>query len=314
MTNVAPLTAVEACALGRRYLDAAVTASGFQSQVSLTDDMSAVVNDPEPLFGPRPSMPTELFTSLVVYDLVYAGTAPSPTAGLLLDLVQRHRRPAGHFDFFIEEGLLPTDADCTAFGSSVVAAQSGGQDERLATTVERLVNNVDDTGVIEVYLPPAGARRYVDAAVCANVLEFLYRLRCQGRAVATIGHVAGALRSGSHLDGTRYYPSAEALPFFVARLVRSSPDAAADLREPLADAMDAPRPAPRSAMDTAMRLYTSATLGHATDQQVDAVVKAQRPDGSWPPHALYRFGRRHGFFGSTALATAIAVAALSPPR
>jgi hypothetical protein len=292
------------------HLAATVTDVGFQSSISETPDMSRPVEHPSTYFGDRDDWPLEIFTSAVVLELAYALRPDDPVAVRLAALVADRRDPAGHLDFMFEPDLLPTDVDTTAVGLSALLRRGTTADEPMRRTIDRIVDNVDDHGVIEVYLPPAGERRYVDAAVCANVLHLLALSGDLHRAGPTIDHLASVLAAGGAVDGTRYYPSPDALVVFASRLVAVSDELRERVGEPLRPVVTARLGASDIALDRAMRSTAAAHLGLAADADLTALLDQQLDDGSWPAHALYRFGRRHGFFGSTPLVTAFAVAAI----
>jgi hypothetical protein len=287
-----------------------LTEVGFQSHIGETPDLSRLVEHPSAYFGERDDWPLEIFTSAVVLELAYAPRPRDPVAGRLAALVADRRDPAGHLDFMFEPGLLPTDVDTTAVGLSGLLRRGAQVDAPMRRTIDRIVDNVGADGVIEVYLPPAGERRYVDPTVCANGLHLLALTGDVHRAGPTIDHLAEVLTAGGAPDGTRYYPSPDALLVFASRLVTASAELGDRLGPPLRRLAAGRLGASRVALECAMRAAAAAHLGLPAETDLAALLDAQGPDGSWPPHALYRFGRRHGYFGSGELVTAFAVAAL----
>lgn len=306
--NVERLDEARARALAQ--LAGCLTQVGFQSRISETPDLSRLVEHPSAYFGERDDWPLEIFTSAVVLELAYAPRPDDPVARRLAALVADRRDPAGHLDFMFEPGLLPTDVDTTAVGLAALLRRGAPVDEAMRRTIDRIVDNVDAHGVIEVYLPPAGERRYVDPTVCANGLHLLALTGDLHRAGPTVDHLAEVLAAGGAPDGTRYYPSPDALLVFASRLVTASAELSDRLGPPLRRLVTGRLGASRVALECAMRSTAATHLGLPADDDLAALVDAQRPDGSWPPHALYRFGRRHGYFGSSELVTAFAVAAL----
>ena len=299
-----------AASAGTAWLSGELGDDGFQSQVAATVDLVEVISDPSELFPGRSTMPLELFSSMLVLDLVFLDRPDDPARVALAELLVARRRPAGHFDFFFEEGLLPTDVDCSAIGSALLVAMFG-EDDAVHSTADRIGACVDGAGVIEVYLPPQGERRRLDATVCANAAHLFFLLGREVEIEPTLGHLTHVIESDGYLDGTRYYQSPEAFLFFCARMATASGAAADRFVDPLRRALDRhPLADSAGASDVAMRLGAAARVGGHIGSLPSRLVDLQAADGSWAPHAVYRFGRRHGFFGSSALVTAFAVDAL----
>jgi hypothetical protein len=239
---------------GLRYLEISMTSDGFQSGISMSENMTDMVDNPSVFFPDRDEMPTELFTSLLVLDLAYKSRPEHAVAQRLGAIVKDQRRPAGHFDFFFDLDLLPTDVDCTSIASSLFVSRLVGEQSLLDATVDRVVENVDDAGVIEVYLPPVGDRHYVDPTVCANALHLLYTVGQQGRARPTVEHVYDVLVDEGYLDGTRYYPSPDAFLVFAARMATASRSAFEMFGRPVQVALERREPGHGAGLHVAMRL------------------------------------------------------------
>ena len=301
----------EAVERGVEWLGRQAGPDGFQSQVGTTVGLDEVISDPSGLFPGLTTMPRELFSSMLVLDLVYLDRPSDPVGAALAALMRERRRPAGHFDFFFDEGLLPTDVDCSSIGSALIVATAGA-DDGVHATADRIAACVDDAGVVEVYLPPQGERRRLDAVVCANAAHLFYVLGREAEIEPTLGHIADVIDDDGWVKGTRYYQSPEAFLFFCARMVTASPAAAERFGGPLRAALDRHSLSPdASALEVAMRLGASGRVDAPSGDLASRLVHEQEADGSWAPFAVYRFGRRHGFFGSSELVTAFAVDALA---
>lgn len=295
---------------GVEWLGRQVGPDGFQSQVGTTVGLEEVISDPSGLFPGLTAMPRELFSSMLVLDLVYLERPSDPVGAALAALMRERRRAGGHFDFFFDEGLLPTDVDCSSIGSSLVVATAGA-DDGVHATADRIAACVDDAGIVEVYLPPQGERRRLDAAVCANAAHLFYALGRETEIEPTLGHIADVIDDDRYIDGTRYYQSPEAFLFFCARMATASSGAYERFAGSLRAALERHSLSPdASALEVAMRVGASVRVGASWGGLASRLVRAQEPDGAWAPYAVYRFGRRHGFFGSSALVTAFAVDAL----
>lgn len=302
--------AVDAADRGVRWLASRLGDQGYQSEVGTTVELTAVIDDPSALFPGLVTMPSELFSSMLVLDLVYLSRPADPVRDALVALLSIHRRPAGHFDFFIDEGLLPTDIDCSSIGSALLVALDGA-DDAVHAVADRIAACVDDAGIVEVYLPPQGERHRIDATVCANAAHLFHLLGREAEIEPTLRFLEEVIDQDAYRQGTRYYQSPEAFLFFAARMAAASPVAAERFGGRLRAALGRyPLGASASALEVAMRLGAGARVAAPVDGLATRLVDGQAPDGSWPAHALYRFGRRHGYFGSADLVTAFAVAAL----
>lgn len=299
------------CQRGLHFLETAYQeGTGYQCFVSSTPDMLSPVHSPEAYLYPGlQEFPAENFSNMVIFDLIFRDK-PNASIGqaILTELQRSHRR--GIFYFFQLESLLPPDVDSTALGVSLLAETGCIESSALDHAVEKTLTNTNGEGVIEVYFPPCGHRRYVDAVVCANAL---YLLTLAGRAQEarkTIDFVAESLCSQAYLRGTRYY-SPDLFLYFVSRLVARFPQQYPDFAYSLRHAIQARRGATETPLDAAARLITAKRAGVANEVDEQTLLLAQAADGGWPADVFYRFGRRHGYFGGRALTTAFAVNALA---
>ncbi|MEU5251196.1 hypothetical protein [Streptomyces longwoodensis] len=257
----------------------------------------------------------------------------------------RHR-----YRFLPGPGGLPADTDCTAlalaarYESGLLPAaglRAGARDllrsAAPATVLPRQQAAERDAGAVRpgVFLVywedgkepgtlPRGPKQ--DPVACANALYALLLAdltgcdEARGVADATVGHLAEHLSSGRFLCGTRYYPSPDAFLYAVSRLCARFPDAARPLTAPARRALErtgAGAPAvPGSVLETALRVLAADHLGVTAgqDERRAQLVRAQRPDGSWPAAAYYRMGRLPVYFGSAYLTTVFALSALRTAR
>ena len=166
-----------------------------------------------------------------------------------------------------------------------------------------------------------------DPAVACNALFALKLATREGLADPagvihyTLKYVERHLVSGEYRNGTRYYPSPDVFLCYVAQLCARF----ADCREQLGSALLAalrdrnrypPRPGrpddPGTALNLAQRILTANLLGVELGQagQKEQLIQLQGSAGVWGPCPLFSLGKRAVYFGSAALTTVFALAAL----
>lgn len=302
-----------AAARGLSFLQRLYPVYGFQSFISQTPDMLNPVASPDALYPGLATFPLEVFTTMIVTDLIFKWWAgPTLRTDLLRTVQDAHTN--GIFHFFADRNLLPADVDCTAIGLSILFETGWIDPEVVNRVVDIIVNNTDDEGVVKVYFPPAAHRQYVDPVVCVNALYLMALLGRQDEAQATEAFIFRFLTSKAYWQGTRYYPSPDAFLYFLARLGGRFDFYRERLNELLRQALIDRAGATNMSLDLAMRLIVARQVDITNADEGDKLLRQQNDDGAWPADAFFRFGRRHGFFGSQALTTAFAVAALLSPN
>lgn len=188
-------------------------------------------------------------------------------------------------------------------------------------------------GVVMVYwedgaepgVRPRGKKH--DPAVACNVLYALKLAAAAGLSdphgviQQTTAYVARHLFSGDYRSGTRYYPSPDTFLYYVAQLCARFRDCQELLGSTLRWALlgrnrSAARPGspddPASALNLAQRILAAklirSELGQTSQQR--ALLKLQEPSGAWAPSPLFSLGKRAVYFGSAAITTVFALAAL----
>lgn len=278
----------------------------------------------------------ETFSAMVAARLLArAGVRGALLSALCRSFADRHLER--RFRFFHGGLGFAADADCT--GVALAALHDAralrrehlfaGARELLACVPERHAER-DDAALVDhvplVYWDddrePGVARRGLkqDPVVAANALYALLAAEEAGLAdprlprfvAATLGYLRDALSSG--VERTRYYPSRDALLCFVgelqARFPALQPELALSLRTAVRVRL-ADREAPETPIDLAMRLLAAAAARLDPAPLRERLLAAQRDDGTWPAGPFFTLGRIPGLaFGSAALTTAFAVAAL----
>jgi hypothetical protein len=268
-------------------------------------------NSQQRTFERRQLVDRESFTTMMVLDLLCGVPGTEALTGEMARVLATRMRPDGLFHFFVDQGAIPADADCTATGAGLLL-RCGLIERDLANAVlDRLLLNVDAENVVQTYLDPSPQRRdIVDPVVCVNVLHLaamLGRLSC---AAPTQAFVERVLRDRLYVFGTRYYPRPENFLWFLARLVTDFPEAMQALHGEVRIALEEQRGMSQLPMDQAQWLLASVRLGVVEDEAIARFLDLQQEDGSWPIDAFFRYGRSGIFFGTPVVTTAMAASLL----
>lgn len=166
-----------------------------------------------------------------------------------------------------------------------------------------------------------------DPAAAANALYALKLAQREGLKNAeevirrTQDYIVHHLVSGNYRQGTRYYPSPDVFLYFTSRLVATYPElrpALSDaLRRAIAERNNLPAQGatahdPLNALNLAFRILAAKNVGGMDmSEQKAYLIGLQQADGSWSCLPFYSQGRLQLYFGSAALTTVAALAALS---
>ncbi|RDW78943.1 uncharacterized protein DSM5745_05795 [Aspergillus mulundensis] len=230
------------------------------------------------------------------------------------DLIYLEEHPRT-WNFFIGQSLLTTTAYPDDFDTTCAALTVLKPDRQTACSVlDELASHVNDDGIILTYFDRSRPR--IDPVVCVNVLRAFYEHGRGHELQPSLHWVHEVLKTRAYVDGTRYYPTAEAFLYFVARLLQCTQEALLQrefsdlLRQRVKERIGKPG----DALCLAMRLLACQYVGvPAADAERDvASLRAmQDADGGWEPGCVYRYGKTDIRIGSRGLATALAVKALS---
>ena len=266
-----------------------------------------------PDFAVRIEMPDEVFTSAIVLDVLRDhGLSPRVKSRIVDFLGESHEE--GLFSYFVERGLLPRDIDDTGLALSVLV-EAGAVSESVAhAALTKVLANVDESGVLHVYLPPRGereGRHRVDPIPCANALYLAYLLGREAEARPSEAYLLDVLAAQRRAtaQGFYYYLSPDVLTYWVSRLLRFEPFRA-KYRDVVEDALRARLGSSDSALDLALRAVTADNLALEGVAERAELAQAQQPDGSWPIAPIYKLGRSDVYVGSESIVTALAVRAL----
>jgi hypothetical protein len=255
---------------------------------------------------------------MVVLELLKDAPLAFELKADILALLADKRTPEGLHHFFVEEALLPADADCTAIANGLLLEFGLLPEAAASRTADRIEANRNADGLLCVYFTDDPGRRHVvDPVVCANALSFLTRLGRQRQARETIRFLVHLVDSRGYEEGTRYYPSADAFLFFAARLVHTAPAGYRRLGAALKRRIEERWDADGTPLDLAFRAIAADFVG-ARPRLGDLrgrLVSARRAGGVWGACPFFRYGRSAVYFGSEIVTTAFALRALaSLPR
>jgi hypothetical protein len=193
-------------------------------------------------------------------------------------------------------------------------------DEMLQTRGEDYVVQV--RRLLQFFSPPPDAefpktyfdneRPRVDPVVCVNVLALFYSQGRGGELAQTLDYVQDVLLHRAYEDGTRYYETAEAFLFFVARLLHVAPDATLRARlEPLLkERVNERTGMAADALALAMRVLACAAVGMQNTVDSRVLRLMQEEDGGWPLCWFYKYASSGVKIGNRGFTTALAVNAL----
>ena len=279
--------------------------SGFSSQegfASWTTDTVA--------FAQRKRAPTEYFSTMVVTQLLVDASQFSGVIERVRDFVLASCNSRGFVHFFADHELLPADIDCTGVGHALLFA-IGQPHPDLPGIVDRLLHNVREDGVIEVYEQPAGDHGgRVDPCALVNALYLVFYVGREREAEPSLQVVEDFLVSDAFEQGTRYYPSGDLFLYFLSRLLRDFERSHERFLQPLHARLAARFGRPASTFEQATRVAAADNVGLFDPDDLAQLVHDQQADGSWPPGAFFKYGRATRYFGSEAVTTAFALRAL----
>ncbi len=310
--NAQPNTA-EAYARGLSHLIRLYQQNKFQSFISSTADMLTPVESPETLFPGLTKFPREIFTQLMITDLIFKHKPELEISSKLLIELEDIQADGGIINFFKDDSLLPSDIDCTAIGLTILLETGKGNLNVIHQVVDRILDTVNEAGIIQVYFPPFGHRGYTDPIVCINALYLIALLGREKEAKKTEDYIFEHLRTQAYLEGSRYYPSPDIFLYFLSRLVNRFPHFRAKFGDQIRRAVKTRLGSTKLPLDLAARVITAKAVGIWNEFEERELILSKNGHGGWPANAFFRFGTRVGFFGCSALTTAFALKALETP-
>lgn len=249
----------------------------------------------------------ERFTALVIGQLLDpldgATAAARALATAIARTVTAGLAGADRVHFFLDPRLLPADADCTAVAYLLALRAGLAAPADAHRALDLIAGNVGPGGVVATYFEPTGDRAgVVDAVVCANAMRLAWQLGRGADLAPTWHYLRASIRDRAYLDGTRYYPSPDCLLYALA-LGRPFDE----LRRAVADRVGTTG----ATLDLAQRILAAHRLG--LDATIDRARLAARiaADGTCRAEGWFCYGRSRRWFGSRALSTAFAHAALA---
>lgn len=248
--------------------------------------------------------PPERFTALVVGQLL----CELPEAHQLTSQIARTLAlavaGADRVHFFHETSRLPPDADCTAVAYLLLLRTGQVSEADAHRAFDLIAQTTNSDGIVATYFDPSGERaNIVDAVVCANVLRLALRLGRLRDVRATARYLRQLVGDTHYLTGSRYYPSPDCLLYAL-----SLGEPFAELRAAVASRIGATD----HVLDLAQRVLATRRLGIVNELDRARLLARRLPDGSWPAEGWFCYGRSRQWFGSSALSTAFALAAVGP--
>ncbi|WP_437622825.1 hypothetical protein [Sorangium sp. So ce1151] len=266
-----------------------------------------------PDFTSRIEMPDEIFTSAIILDLLMESRLSSRVKRRLTEFLgESHEH--GLFSYFVDASLLPRDVDDTGLALSVLVKVGAAPVGVALSAVSKVLQNVNDAGIIHVYMPPRGERENrcrIDPVPAANALYLAYLLGREDEARATEEYLIDSLRPEKFAcpNAFYYYLTPDVLLYWASRLLDFDKflQKYAHVVEGALRARVGSSDVP---LELALRVITANRLRIDNASERDALRRAQTPDGSWPISPIYKLGRSDVYVGSEALVTAFALKAL----
>jgi hypothetical protein len=214
--------------------------------------------------------------------------------------IAAQRRDDGTWSYWPKDLRAPADADDTACCAMALGL---ADDARVAGRFEA---NRDTSGLFYTWFGQAA--NDVDSVVNANVLAYLGPCRADRVVEYLIDLVLFDRERGSY----RYYLDPAALHYAIARAMRTVPGLRL-CEQALVGKLRARLATPTgSILAVAQSFSALAMCGDAPD--VDRLIEAQSPDGSWPVEAFYAGPEPDGslsmWYGSAELSTVLCLEAL----
>jgi hypothetical protein len=301
---------IDAFAKGLSFLTEIYKQNRFQSFISSTPDMSTPVECPETLFPGLAEFPSEIFTPMMITDLVFKDKPELKIYSDLVNEVKSYQSDDGVFTFWNDYSLIPADIDDTGIGLTILV-EAGKVDLSIVhQVVDRILNNTSEDGIFRVYFPPYGHRSYVDPVVCVNALSLFALLGREKEAQKTEDYVFEYLRTKAYLKGTRMYASPDIFLYYMARLIDKSTYYRERFEDHIRQELQTRIGTTHQPMDLAARVITAKAVSISNDLEESYLILFQNSNGGWPANSFFEFHRRHGHFGCEALTTAFAVKAL----
>ncbi|KAH8768896.1 HAD-like domain-containing protein [Diaporthe sp. PMI_573] len=222
----------------------------------------------------------------------------------------------GLWNYFFEAPVLttrefPPDADTTVTAYLSLPEQYLSTVPDVRLVVERMCNNLDTDGIMQVYFDDERPRTV--AEVCCNILRMFnkFGFGSDPRAKKSEDYVVDCLNNNACLDGTRHYSTPESFLYFVARLyAETSSDTLrrrlSGIKTQLMERLNVPA----NPLALALRLFACQTVDlypelYRKDLQI--LLSLQEEDGGWPAGHFCRLGRTGTRIGNRGLTTALAV-------
>ncbi|MBI5389284.1 hypothetical protein HZB01_02800 [Candidatus Woesearchaeota archaeon] len=252
----------------------------------------------------------EIGSSFLILEHALKHTPESLATQAVVEACLRKMRD-GLFSFYADENLLPQDTDTTAWAVSTLFEMQKIGEAALHKSIDLVVGNIDGDGVIKVYFDPEkyGRVNWRDHVALANVLYLLNLDKRVGEAFPSLVYVSDALRKGDYENGSRYYQSPDMFLYALGRLMKF-PEMKSLFEDGLKKELSRRIGQTEYPLDLAMRVTTAKVVGLENGEERRKLMSMVRIDGSFPPDAIYHYGSKAGYFGSSFITTVFAIEAL----
>jgi len=249
--------------------------------------------------------PPDIAGSIIVLQSALQNRAEHPLTSEVAEAINRWDRD-GLISYF--EPPYSADVDDTAVALLTQRSPHPHGD----SIVSRILDNVNDEGIIHVWLEP-GHDVSTDPVVCVNAVRVANAFGLMARVKPSIRFINQHITSKEYLQGTRYYHKPQIFLYFLSKLLAES-QVFRDRHQKWLQ-MEAERQLERNLgpAGMAMMITAGALVGFSRESHKNKLRELQQENGSWHMESLWRFGSKPGYFGSPSMSTALAIEALEMP-
>jgi hypothetical protein len=215
----------------------------------------------------------------------------------------------GQFTFF-ENNSLPFDTDVSSWALSTLLEMGEISRDAVSKTVDETISNVNNNGIIQIYFEPCDKENRIDHVGIGNALYLINLFDRGTEASKSEDYIFEILRNRAYLEGAYYYHSPDTFLYILSSLVEKFPYFNKRFGKLLKNEIQNRIDKTKWPLDLAMRVSSAKRVQINNETDEKELLNLQKEDGSWPADAIYHYGRKVGYFGSSVITTAFAIEAL----
>jgi len=216
----------------------------------------------------------------------------------------------GDFFTFFENHSLPFDTDVSSWALSTLLEMSEISRDIVSKAVDKTISNVNNNGIIQIYFEPCGKENRIDHVGIANALYLINLFDRGAEATKSEDYIFDILANKRYLQGAYYYHSPDMFLYVLSSLFEKFPHFNKRFGKLLKNELQNRIGTTKWPLDLAMRVSSAKRLQINNETDEKYLLKLQKGEGNWPADAIYHYGRKVGYFGSSIITTAFAIEAL----